>query len=331
MDTQALETLRGRTVLVTGGGGSIGAELCTQLLDVVRELRIVSHSEQPLYDVGQRLARAGTRPWTPPWITYLASVDNYRAMLDACEGVDVVFHAAAHKHVPMCERFPLEAIRNNFGGTVTLYAAARHRKVKTFVYVSTDKAVKPASIMGMTKRAAELFLLRARLAFQDGPALRIVRFGNVLDSAGSVLPLWRKQIAEGGPITLTDKRCTRFFMSIPDAVQLLMCAAVEPRDGVYILDMGPQLSLYGLASKMQQEAYLGRGLRVEIVETGLRPGEKLTEELTVSGERLPTAVLRVYFVNEPFSRDHAGTEALHCAITAGLEDEAVRFLREYVK
>lgn len=328
MDTQALDALKGRTVLVTGGGGSIGAELCEQLADVVGELRIVSHSEQPLYDVGQRLASARRRA---VWITQLASVNNYRAMLDACKGVDVVFHAAAHKHVPMCEKYPLEAIRNNFTGTVTLFAAASHRKVKTFVYVSTDKAVKPTSVMGMTKRAAELFLLRSRLVFKDGPALRVVRFGNVLNSAGSVLPLWRSQIARGGPITITDKRCTRYFMTIPDAVQLLMCAACEPRDGVYIFDMGPQRSLYEMAQQLQQQANLAQLQRVEIVETGLRPGEKLTEELYFAGEVLPTSEPRVYFVAEPFSRDPIGTEALGCAVMSGCEADAVRILREYVK
>jgi len=280
------EYFAGKVVLVTGAGGSIGSEICRKLASFgVQDLRAVGHSELPLYALKKEI---------PGIHLTLASVTDGKAMAAACEGVDIVIHAAAHKHIPLCEQNPTEAIQNNVGGTVTLAEAASRAGVKQFVMISTDKAVKPESVMGMTKRACELFV--NFLAARSSMSCTIVRFGNVLNSSGSVLPLWREQIAKGQKITLTDKRCTRYFMSIPDAVELTLGAASLPRSGLYVLDMGKPVNMHDLA-------VMERGDRnVEIVETGLRPGEKLVEELTYGGESTLTSIPRVLAVREDGGR-----------------------------
>jgi FlaA1/EpsC-like NDP-sugar epimerase len=287
----------GKVVLVTGAGGSIGSEICRRLDSFgVQELRICGHSELPLYEVDKTLR--GKRV-----IKILTSCADSKAMAAACEGVDIVIHAAAHKHVPLCEQNPIEAIQNNVGGTIELAHAASRAGVKQFVLISSDKAVKPSSVMGATKRACELFV--NFLSTRSSTKFTTVRFGNVLNSSGSVLPLWREQIAQGKPITLTDKRCTRYFMSIPDAVELTLGAATLPRSGLYVLDMGTPRNMYEMACevvythKMQRSA-LGVIPNVDkhIVETGLRPGEKLEEELTYGGDLMKTAIAKVFAVHE---------------------------------
>jgi FlaA1/EpsC-like NDP-sugar epimerase len=279
----------GKVVLVTGAGGSIGSEICRRLAKLpIQDLRAVGHSEQPLYDLKKEV---------PGVHLTLASCTDGKAMAAACEGVDIVIHAAAHKHVPLCEQNPVEAVLNNVGGTIELAEAASRAGVKQFVMVSSDKAVKPSSVMGATKRACELFV--NFLAARSSMRCTIVRFGNVLNSSGSVLPLWREQIAAGKPITLTDKRCTRYFMSIPDAVELTLGAASLPRGGTYVLDMGEPRSLYEMAQELVKAARLNREHDgTEIIETGLRPGEKLHEELTYGGEQIKTAIPKVFALKE---------------------------------
>lgn len=277
----------GKTVLVTGAGGSIGSEICRELVKRgVGELRMCSLTEQKLYDIERELDRSICEP-------VLGSVCNQALMEQATAGVDIVIHAGAHKHVPLCEQNALEAIENNVGGTMTLAHAAARNGVKQFVFVSTDKAVKPASVMGATKRACELFL--NFFAARTSMKITTVRFGNVLDSAGSVLPLWREQIAKGLPITLTDARCERYFMSIPEAVELVLgTAALRRPDGLFVFDMGKPRKLYDMALEMVEEG--------SIHITGLRPGEKLTEELSYGGELVKTALPKVFQVREDATR-----------------------------
>jgi FlaA1/EpsC-like NDP-sugar epimerase len=291
----------GKVVLVTGAGGSIGSEICRRLVQLgVGELRMVGHSEAPLYELSKeiRFTREGSSGLLAFHI--LASCTDGKAMAAACEGVDIVIHAAAHKHVPLCEQNPIEAIANNVGGTIELAEAASRAGVKQFVMVSSDKAVKPSSVMGATKRACELFV--NFLAARSSMKCTIVRFGNVLNSSGSVLPLWREQLDKAQNITLTDRRCTRYFMSIPDAVELTLGAASLPRGGTYVLDMGEPRSLYDMAVRMAADnAPLTREKSTPydwIDETGLRPGEKLHEELTYGGEQVKTAIPKVFALKE---------------------------------
>ncbi len=293
----------GKVVLVTGAGGSIGSEICRKLVDArVHELRMVGHSELPLYETAKTLRRS---PDTWPINLILASCTDGKAMAAACEGVDIVIHAAAHKHVPLCEQNPIEAIQNNVGGTVELAQAASRQGVKQFVLISSDKAVKPSSIMGATKRACELFT--QFLSTRSSTKFTTVRFGNVLDSSGSVLPLWREQIRAGKKITLTDARCTRYFMSIPEAVELTLGAASLPRGGLYVLDMGQPKSLYVMAVDLIREMLPGTDLAEKRVEiTGLRPGEKLTEELSYGGEQIKTSFPKVYALRETSGRHIIG-------------------------
>jgi len=292
------EHFAGKTVLVTGAGGSIGSEICRQLDEAdLRELRICGHSEMPLYELDKALRSKRV-------VKILASCTDGRAMAAACEGVDIVIHAAAHKHVPLCELNPIEAIFNNVGGTVTLAEAASREGARQFILVSSDKAVKPASIMGATKRACELFV--KFLDSRSSTRFTTVRFGNVLNSSGSVLPLWREQIRQGKDITLTDERCTRYFMSIQEAAGLTLGAAALPRGGLYVFDMGEPQSLYKMAEQLLRELNPppwdaergGKRPKLGIRITGLRPGEKVDEELSYGGEQVKTPLPKVFALRE---------------------------------
>ena len=250
-----------KTVCVTGAGGSIGSEICRQLIfQGVATLKLVSLTESALYRVTQTLTPLIAELKEPTKLVgILGSVLDHRLMLETLKGVDLVIHAAAHKHVPICEANPLAAIETNTMGTACLADAARTSHVKDFVFISTDKAVKPSSVMGMSKRFAELVLRDHgqihsqghRIHFHGDIQFRIVRFGNVLDSDGSVLPLWRKQIAAGGPVTLTDKRCTRYFMSIPEAAELVLGVLnLEPVIGPFVFDMGLPRNMWEMARNL---------------------------------------------------------------------------------
>jgi FlaA1/EpsC-like NDP-sugar epimerase len=280
-------TFAGKSVMVTGAGGSIGSELCAYVAaHGARRLTMVSLTEASLYTIDRRMREQFDGL---DLVAVLGSVGDARLMEQALHGVDTVIHAAAHKHVPLCEQNPTEAILNNVGGTQTLADLALYAGVKSFCLISSDKAVRPASIMGATKRVAELIV-----ADLCRPLQRFfsVRFGNVLDSAGSVLPLWREQILAGGPIKLTDTRCERFFMSIPDAVNLVSGVIGQHEPGTYVLDMGKPRKLIDMAHDLMRE--MGREVPINLI--GLRPGEKLTEELHHGGELEPTSVRGVFRV-----------------------------------
>jgi FlaA1/EpsC-like NDP-sugar epimerase len=281
--------MRGKNVLVTGAGGSIGSQLCEQILRLgARELRLVSLTESGLYNIERKLRSFGSETKLVP---ILGSVCDRDLMMEVCDGAEIVIHAAAHKHVPICESSPIAAIENNVRGTLTLATCSEISGVGQFVLISTDKAVRPISVMGATKRVAEMIVTSK---VSSSTIFSTVRFGNVLDSAGSVLPLWREQIAKGGPITLTDERCERYFMSIPEACELVLGVLQMRRSGLFVLDMGEPKRLADLAKKLIVDS----GMHCEIKCIGLRPGEKLTEELHFGGERIPTEYPKIFCVEE---------------------------------
>lgn len=280
--------LAGRHLLVTGGGGSIGSELCRQLARLgPASLSILDHSEYNLYRIEQEL-----KGDFPDLVLHLVLGDVCeeevcrRALARA--KAEIVFHAAAYKHVPLLEGQVRSALRNNLLGTARMALASLEAGVSTFVLISTDKAVNPTSVMGASKRAAERLL--AQLSGMGSTRLITVRFGNVLDSAGSVVPLFREQIARGGPVTVTHPDIERYFMTIPEACQLILQAAVIGQGGeIFALDMGEPVKIRYLAEQMIRLAGKIPGKDIAIVYTGLRPGEKLCEELFHHDERrLPT-------------------------------------------
>lgn len=272
---------KGKSVCVTGAGGSIGSEICRQLIKQgVRRLTLVCLTEGALYNLLKVLPQSTDVLTIVP---VLGSVLDDRLMQEVLEGCDVVLHTAAHKHVPLCEFAPIAAIENNVRGTYIAAQAARTAGVSAFVFISTDKAVFPASVMGATKRCAEL-LVRDIMPQNDPTKFVVCRFGNVLDSAGSVLPLWREQIAAGKPITLTNPNCERYFMSIPEAAELVLTCAGFEAGGPYIFDMGKPYKM----GKMAKDLMELMKKTVQIKEVGLRPGEKLTEVLTYGGPLTPT-------------------------------------------
>lgn len=290
LDRMALrEGLAGKVVLVTGGGGSIGAELCHQIARLgPARVVVLERGEFNLYEVEARL-----RERHPGLVLQacLGDVTDRAAVAHVMERVrpDVVFHAAAYKHVPMLEGQTREAVRNNVLGTFVMAMAAHKFGCEAFVLISTDKAVNPANVMGSTKRVAEMIC--QGLAQQSATRFITVRFGNVLGSAGSVVPLFRRQIEAGGPVTVTHPEVTRYFMTIPEACQLILQAAVMGRGGeIYVLDMGEPIMIRYLAEQMIRLSGRSPHEEIAITYTGLRPGEKLYEELFHDQENLmPTA------------------------------------------
>jgi FlaA1/EpsC-like NDP-sugar epimerase len=281
--------LTGRIVLVTGAGGSIGSELCRQVIAAApKRLILADNCELNLYQLDQELS---AWPEGPSYRRYLADVTDPRAMEDlfATERPQTVFHAAAYKHVPLLEGQVRAAVRNNVVGTDIVAGCADRYRCERFVLISTDKAVNPANVMGATKRAAEILCQTRAL----GSATRFitVRFGNVLGSAGSVVPLFRRQIEDGGPVTVTDPEIERFFMTIPEACQLIMQAALIGVGGeIFVLDMGKPVKIRYLAEQMIRLAGREPDIDIRIEYVGLRPGEKLYEELFYDREDLlPTA------------------------------------------
>lgn len=294
------QVVPGRSVLVTGAGGSIGAEVCRQVAALgPKRLVLFERSEYALYQIEMEL---GERFPELEVAAVLGSVLD-RERLEATYqrfDVDSVYHAAAYKHVPLVEQNPVEGIANNVYGTLTAAEVARDCGVQTFVLISTDKAVRPSNVMGASKRVAELACLM--LADKDaegkppGTRFAMVRFGNVLDSAGSVVPLFRKQIALGGPVTVTHPEVTRYFMTIPEAAQLVVQASALGAGGeVFLLDMGEPVRIRELAQRMIDLATAGTNRKIEIDYTGLRPGEKLVEELLVeAANSQPTAHPKIF-------------------------------------
>ncbi len=284
LDTRSIGVfLEGRTVLVTGAGGSIGSELCRQVLRFdPRQLVMVDQAETPLFLVNRELRET----YDDTLVPYVADVRNEGRMqgIFARHNPDVVIHAAAYKHVPLMEQNPSEAVRNNVWGSQVLAETAAAHDVSAFVMVSTDKAVNPTSVMGTTKRVAELFV--NSLGGDADTKFCAVRFGNVLGSNGSVVPIFRNQIREGGPITVTHPEMTRFFMTIPEASQLVLQAAALGEGGeLFVLDMGEPVKILDLARDMIRLSGLNED-DIDIVFSGKRPGEKLFEELSFDEEKL---------------------------------------------
>ncbi len=284
--TQIKSSLSGKRILITGGGGSIGSELCCQLARVSPEsLIIYEHSEFNLYQIQSRLKR------NFPDLklrAILGDVVDRTAVEELIrnEKPEVIFHAAAYKHVPLLERQVLAAVTNNLIGTKNVAEVALAENVERFVLISTDKAVNPSNIMGATKRAAEI-LCQNLNTLAEHTSFITVRFGNVLDSAGSVVPLFREQIKTGGPVTVTHPDVTRFFMTIPEACRLIMNAeAVGTGGEIYVLDMGKAIKISYLAEQMIQLSGLSVGSDIKIEYIGLRAGEKLHEELFHEQEQL---------------------------------------------
>ncbi|HAZ49442.1 MAG TPA: polysaccharide biosynthesis protein [Cyanobacteria bacterium UBA11369] len=288
------EFLQGKKVLISGAGGSIGSELCRQVLKCrPAEIMLLGHGENSLFAIQQELGRmlqilqqegdpGDTIPQIKTFIGDIRFLNRLEYLFEQFRP-QVIFHAAAHKHVPLMESHPPEAIANNVRGTKNLLDLALKYDVEHFVTISTDKAVNPTSIMGASKRVAEMLVLQA--AQKSGKPFMVVRFGNVLGSRGSVVPTFKQQIAQGGPITITHPDICRYFMTIPEAVQLLLQAAVIGRGGeVMMLDMGQPVKIVDLAKDMIRLSGYEVGKDIEIVFTGLRPGEKLFEELFIPGE-----------------------------------------------
>lgn len=279
---------QGRVVMVTGAAGSIGGELCRQLaLFGVRQLVMLDNAESALYDMEMELRRKGQDQILP----VLCDVRDRQA-LDRLMGrvkPDVVLHAAAYKHVPLMEAQPVQAVQTNLGGTVNMADLCLKHGVKEFILISTDKAVNPTSVMGASKRCAEIYV-QSLSSSQTSLSIVTTRFGNVLGSNGSVIPLFRKQIEGGGPVTVTHPEVTRFFMTIPEACRLVLEAATMGQGGeIYVFDMGKPVRIADLADRMIRLSGLEPGKDIEIRYTGLRPGEKLYEELLAEQEgTLPT-------------------------------------------
>lgn len=291
LDTPELQRfLAEKTVLVTGAGGSIGSEICRQSMRFCpRRLLLLDRAENALFEIDRELRER--------WI----GADLVPLVADICDGPritgifrehrpQVVFHCAAHKHVPMMEANPGEAVKNNVLGTRRIADAAAEARCQALVMVSTDKAVNPTSVMGATKRCAEMYVQWRGSAVGGQTRFVVVRFGNVLGSAGSVVPIFKEQICRGGPITVTDERMKRYFMTIPEASQLVLQAAAMGKGGeIFVLDMGEPVRIVDLARDMIRLAGLPENA-IEIVYTGVRPGEKLYEELYFDEETtLPTA------------------------------------------
>lgn len=277
--------LKGRRVMVTGAGGSIGSELCRQAAAFgVAELSLVERCEVQLFKLEQELIGRGHAQVLRPLVADILDESRMRWIFDTYKP-ELVFHAAAHKHVPMMESQPEEAIQNNAFGTALVANLSLEFGVERFVLISTDKAINPTSVMGASKRLAEMILQDLQARNPAGTRLSAVRFGNVLGSSGSVVPLFKHQIANGGPVTVTHKDMTRYFMTIPEAVGLVLQSTVQSRGGdIFVLDMGQPVRILDLAQQMIQLHGLEPGKDIEIKITGVRPGEKLFEEISYSEE-----------------------------------------------
>lgn len=299
--------IRGQVVAVTGAGGSIGSELCRQIFNHgPRVLILIDRSEVQLFQIEQELIGYGARGVILALVADVTDANRIREIFQQHRPA-AVFHAAAHKHVPMMESQPGEAIRNNSIGTANLARLAHQFGVGRFVLISTDKAINPTNVMGASKRLAEVFLQAFSAAKPSPTRFMAVRFGNVLGSSGSVVPIFQKQIAAGGPITVTHPEVTRYFMTIPEAVGLVLQAGAIGRGGeIFVLDMGEPVKIVDLAAQMIELSGLRAGEDIEIQFSGLRPGEKLFEELSHHKERLTeTGHPKIFrFVCEPTDLSH---------------------------
>ena len=328
------EMIEGQTVLVTGGGGSIGSELCRQIADMGPDrLVIVDNYENTTYELQQELKRKYGN--TLNLIVEIATIQD-ASLIDAIfnkYSPDLVFHAAAHKHVPLMEDSPVEAVKNNVFGTWNVIQASDRYHVKKFVQISTDKAVNPTNIMGTTKRICEMML--SSMKDRSETEFVVVRFGNVLGSNGSVIPLFMQQIEAGGPVTITDKRIVRYFMTITEAVSLvLQSGAMATQSEVFVLDMGNPVKILDLAEKLIQLSGFAPYTEIPIEEVGLRPGEKLFEELLVGKEHQERTSHELIFVEDEQAVSPKQIDDILCglkvAVQAGYRAEVFKALHRYV-
>ena len=319
--------IEGRVVLVTGGGGSIGSELCRQIArHNPKRLIILDIYENNAYDIEQELKRSCPNV---ALLTLIASIRDKKKIDDVFLKYrpEIVFNAAAHKHVPLMETSPNEAVKNNVFGTLNVAKSADKYGVKTFVQISTDKAVNPTNVMGATKRICEMII--QTIGRRSQTKFVAVRFGNVLGSNGSVIPLFEKQIAEGGPVTVTHKDIIRYFMTIPEAVSLVLQAGAYAQGGqIYVLDMGEPVKIYDLAYNLIKLSGLEPNVDIEIKCTGLRPGEKLFEERLMDEEGLQTTANGLINIANPIDIDEgflwAELDKLQKAVL--VEDSNIRAL-----
>lgn len=303
LDNKGIEDyIKGRTILVTGAGGSIGSELCRQI-SAFRPKKLVLFDiyENNVYDIQNELKEDFP---DMDMAVLIGSIRDRGRLHEVFTkyNIDVVFHAAAHKHVPLMEDSPKEAVKNNVFGTLNLALEASNAGVSRFVMISTDKAVNPTNIMGATKRLCEMII--QAMDKQSKTEFVAVRFGNVLGSNGSVIPLFKKQIAHGGPVTVTHKKIIRYFMLIPEAAQLVLQAGAFAKGGeIFVLDMGKPVKIYDLACDLIKLSGLEPNKDIKIVFSGLRPGEKLYEELLMSEEGLQDTVHKKIYVGKPTFED----------------------------
>ncbi len=334
-DSAAFDYYRDKVILITGGGGSIGSELCRQIAQMKpKKLIILDIYENGAYDVQQELLAL-----------YGNELDIHIAITSVCDRAgfekvmaeyrpDVLLHAAAHKHVPLMEHNCCEAVKNNVFGTLNAVELSEKYKVGRFIMVSTDKAVNPTNVMGATKRICEM-IVQSHAGGESDTVFSATRFGNVLGSAGSVIPLFKRQIANGGPVTVTDKRIIRYFMTIPEASQLVLQSGVMAKNGeLFVLDMGEPVKILELAENMIRLSGCKPYDDIAITETGLRPGEKLYEELLIRTEELDKTENRKIFIerDEPLSPEAISEKLaiLRDAAESGDDDAARDALKRTV-
>ena len=333
-----------KTVMVTGAGGSIGGELCRQIMEQApKTLLLVEQSEYALYQIHHEITsrlenHGGLNVQIVPLLASVTNPDRMRVIVGDWQP-EVIYHAAAYKHVPLVEANVVEGIRNNTIGTLTVAQIAIELGVPHFILISTDKAVRPTNVMGASKRLAEM-ILQALAQSSTKTKFSMVRFGNVLNSSGSVVPKFRQQIKDGGPVTVTDLRMTRYFMTIPEAAQLVIQAGALATGGdVFLLDMGEPVKIVDLARRMIELSGLdvkdAQNLEgdIEIEEIGLRPGEKLYEELLIDGNPEKTIHPRVFKSHEdflPWSELELKVQQISQAIEKNDDQTLVTLLKELV-
>lgn len=334
LDNEGIEEyIGGKTILVTGGGGSIGSELCRQICRFKpRQLLILDSYENNAYDLYNELSFGDEKLNIKVIITNITDRRRLDKVFNEYRP-RVVFHAAAHKHVPLMEENPTEAIKNNVFGTLNVAECADKYEVERFVMISTDKAVNPTNIMGASKRMCEMII--QAMDKKSDTEFVAVRFGNVLGSNGSVIPLFKKQILQGGPVTVTDKDITRYFMTIPEAAQLVLQAGAYAEGGeIFVLDMGKAVKIYDLAYDLIRLSGFEPNKDIKIEITGLRPGEKLYEELLLKEEGLNKTKNKKIFVGRPtFNNMEAlkkGFDELRAIIEYGSREELLRKVEELV-
>ena len=295
--------IKDKTVMVTGGGGSIGSELCRQIIKYnPKKLLILDIYENNAYEIQMELERHYPEADISTLIGSIRDYDRMEAIFSKYRP-DIVYHAAAHKHVPLMEKSPNEAIKNNCMGTLNVVKLSDKYKVDNFVLISTDKAVRPTNIMGATKRICEM-IVQTYARKSEHTRFAAVRFGNVLGSNGSVIPLFLKQIEEGGPVTVTHKEITRFFMTIPEAVSLVLQASLFAKGGeIFVLDMGKPVRIYELAENLIRLRGFKPNVDIKIDVIGLRPGEKLYEEILMDEEGLDKTDNKMIYIGKPLKID----------------------------